>query len=183
MRLTERAHQTLEQLLSPGDLAIDATAGNGHDTLKLAQLVGPTGKVMAIDIQAQAIESTRERLSAAGLQNVELIQQDHATALRQLVDSYRGNIRAITFNLGYLPGSDKSVQTSENSTLPALDASLQLLSATGKLFITAYRGHDGGQQEATAVEKWIQQQNRTTECFEPKIIGDRIPPILWVLSK
>ena len=54
------AHRVAESVLREGDLAVDATAGNGHDTVFLAQAVGETGKVFAIDVQAAAIGSIRE---------------------------------------------------------------------------------------------------------------------------
>ena len=48
----------LESLLQPGDHAVDATMGNGHDTCLLARLVGPKGHVDAFDLQPQAVENT-----------------------------------------------------------------------------------------------------------------------------
>ena len=73
-RPTEVVHQWLAEALSPGDLVIDATAGNGHDALKLAGKVAPNGRVMAYDVQPAALEATRERLRAAGLEMVLSLQ-------------------------------------------------------------------------------------------------------------
>ena len=185
MRLTELAHQLLEAQIAPGDCAIDATAGNGYDTVKLAELVGTGGQVIAIDLQAEAIASTRARLKAAQLETpCKLRQGDHAHALQSLLATHANKVSAITFNLGYLPGSDKSVQTLTETTLPALDTCTALLKPGGLLLVTAYRGHTGGASEAAAVADWMQQPTGwTIESHEPDVNGPRIPPILWVARK
>ena len=185
MRLTEKVHTILTNHLHEGDLAIDATAGNGYDTLFLAEQVGPSGKVIAIDIQDCAIRSTREKLESAGLiDRVRLVREDHATALRELIASNVGKIAAITFNLGYLPGSDKSIQTSAESTEQALAASIQLLSPGGYLCVTAYRGHSGGSAEAEGVVAFMrksQTEGHAVDCYEPE--SRNFTPVLWVLRK
>ena len=185
MRLTEKVHHILRNHLHKGDQAIDATAGNGYDTLFLAEQVGPSGKVIAIDIQDCAIKSTREKLDSAGLiDRVRLVANDHATALRNLIASNAGKIAAITFNLGYLPGSDKSIQTRAESTEEALAASIQLLTPGGYLYVTAYRGHSRGKTEAATVETFMRKSRKeghAVDCYEPE--SSNSPPILWVLRK
>jgi 16S rRNA C1402 N4-methylase RsmH len=185
MRLTEKVHHILTNHLEEGDQAIDATAGNGYDTLFLAEQVGPSGKVIAIDIQDCAIQSTREKLDSAGLiDRVRLVTEDHATALRNLIASNVGKIAAITFNLGYLPGSDKSIQTHLESTVEALADSIQLLSPKGYLCVIAYRGHSEGSAEAESVEAFMrksQKEGHAVDCYEPE--SSNFPPILWVLRK
>lgn len=185
MRLTEKVHHILTNHLKEGDRAIDATAGNGYDTLFLAKQVGTFGKVIAIDIQDCAIQSTQEKLDSAGLiDRVRLVTDDHATALRYLIASNVGKIAAITFNLGYLPCGDKSIQTNAESTGKALAATTQLLSPGGCLCVTAYRGHIGAKTEAEAVEAFMrkfQKKGHAVECYEPE--SSNSPPILWVLRK
>ena len=185
MRLTEKVHHIIMDHLHEGDQAIDATAGNGYDTLFLAEQVGPSGKVIAIDIQDSAIQSTREKLESAGLiDRVRLVSEDHATALRELIEANREKVAAITFNLGYLPGSDKSIQTRAESTEEALTASIQLLNPGGYLCVTAYRGHSGGSAEAQTVESFMrksQTEGHAVDCYEPE--SNNSPPILWVLKK
>lgn len=185
MRLTEHVHLQLTATLLPGDCVIDATAGNGHDTLVLAERVGPAGKVFAIDRQSAAIAATRTRLAAAGqLQQCSLIEGDHAVVLNTLSSAYRARIAAITFNLGYLPGGEKHLTTCAGTTLPALDAASQLLRPGGILLVTAYRGHPGGMEEAAQVAAWMQARQNSAwhiDCCEP-LTRDalRIPPILWI---
>jgi len=100
-----------------------------------------------------------------------------------MVDDHE-NVAAITFNLGYLPGSDKSIQTRAESTEEALAASIQLLSLGGYLCVTAYRGHSGGTAEAEIVEAFMrksQTEGHTVDCYEPE--SSNSPPVLWVLKK
>ena len=184
MRLTEKVHQLLAQHIRAGDSSIDATAGNGHDTCFLAEQVGVSGKVIAIDIQARAIEVTLQKIAAAQFEErVSLRQGDHAIVLEKLTESHRSNFSTIVFNLGYLPGSDKNVQTEASNTEKALKASLQLLRKNGALYVTAYRGHPGGAIEAHMVENWMRAQEaagHTVKSYEPAT--ENTPPILWVLK-
>lgn len=183
MRLTETVQALIEKHLPTGSIAIDATAGNGYDTLGMAQRVGAVGQVYAIDVQPAALEATRQRLEAAQcLQPCRLLLGDHATILRELAKTLSGQVQLITFNLGYLPGSDKAIRTSEASTLPALQSAIQLLKPGGYLLVTAYRGHAGGLAEADAVASWftvLDQSKYRCEIIEPEVRGDRIPPILF----
>ena len=182
MRLTERVHNYLSEQLKPGDRAIDATAGNGYDTVKMASLVGPEGLVIAIDIQKPAVDATREHLkSRKCLQQVQLMTGEHSEILQSLCPLHNRTISAITFNLGYLPGSDKRIQTTPETTLHALNTSLLLLKPKGLLLVTAYRGHEGGQTEADAVAGWAQQIKRPVECHNPEAGGNKTPPILFAV--
>ena len=147
------AHELLEETISPGDLAIDATCGNGNDTIVLAKLTGEQGKVLAFDIQEQAIASTKERLEASEYTNVTLIQDSHA-----LVDHYLENdeeISAAIFNLGYLPKSDKQIITTSSSTIPAVEKLLTRLKKKGLIILVVYHGHEGGKEEKMALLEYV----------------------------
>ena len=186
MRLTEKVHQILSDQIKPGDYAIDATAGNGHDTLFLAKAVGPTGKVLAIDLQTSAIEATRQRLDTATdpLGTVEICKGDHAEVLESRSEAEARSASAIVFNLGYLPGSDKCIQTLPSSTERALSASAQLVKSGGHLCVTAYRAHPGATKEADAVARWMQARAKegwAVEYHEPP--SPNKPPILWLARK
>jgi len=177
--LTALAHELLGGSLQPGAKAIDATAGNGHDTLFLAQAATLSGQVYAFDIQQQALQNTAERLQRAGLsESVTLCHSGHENMLRQVPEDWPGEVSAITFNLGYLPGSDKQTTTVPGPTLQALDQAMQLLRPGGALSILAYRGHAGGRQEAEAVSHWLAQQNGL-ECQTHESPG----PVLYHCTK
>ena len=152
-RLIEFAHQLVREVVRPGEVVIDATAGNGHDSLFLARLVGPQGTVFAFDVQPQAIEQTQRRLNEAGCANVALLQYDHARLQAAVRERCQDEIAVVMFNLGYLPGSDKTVTTRMESTLAAIDGAIELLRPGGMLTVIAYPGHPGGAEEAAAVEE------------------------------
>lgn len=150
------AHDLLRRALRPGDCAVDATAGNGHDTLLLAQCVGEHGKVYAFDVQASALAATQARLQQAGLQDRAILIADSHARLRQHVPP---GLRAAVFNLGYLPGSNKTVVTQAASTLSALEQTLDLLQPGGIVVLVIYSGHPGGNAESQAVQDWVQALN------------------------
>jgi len=149
------AHLLLKECIHNGDIVIDATAGNGHDTLFLSDCVGDAGTVIAIDIQAEAINATRQVMELHQRSNALYILGDHA-AMNDTLKEYEGNIAGISFNLGYLPGAiDHTIITKSSSTISALNACLTLLHEQGCISVIAYRGHDHGLEEAHAVEQWM----------------------------
>ncbi len=144
--------ELLRQQLHPGSLAVDATMGNGHDTLFLAQLVGRDGHVWAFDVQQSALDITRTRLKQAALEgSVTLLLDSHANMERHVPTL----VNAVVFNLGWLPGQEHTVTTKTDSTLTAVNAALKLLKPGGLLTVCAYPGHEEGQQEMTALTDWI----------------------------
>jgi predicted methyltransferase len=157
-RLTELAHDVIAGHVHAGDIVIDATMGNGHDTLFLAQRVGKTGHVYAFDLQQQAIDQTRARLERHGAaEKVTLIRNSHAEMAGLLPPGITGHVAAVAFNLGYLPGGEKSVTTTAGSTLAALDASLTLLGPGGLISLLVYVGHPGGTDEDEAIREWLEK--------------------------
>jgi tRNA A58 N-methylase Trm61 len=152
-RPTELAHMLLGNHLKPGDLAVDATAGNGHDTVFLARCVTGTGRIIAFDIQQAALDATGSRLADAGLlDRVTLILGSHGT-LDDHVPPERA--AAIVFNLGYLPGANHAVTTMTDVTLRALERATGRLMPGGLLTVVCYPGHEEGAKEAAQVEEWF----------------------------
>lgn len=145
------SHFFLRERVREGDRVVDATCGNGHDTLLLARLVGPTGKVWAFDVQAAALGATRALLTGEGvLDRVELVSAGH----ERLAEIVRESVRAVVFNLGYLPGGDKSFVTRPENTVTALQQAIDLLLPDGLVTACVYTGHPGGAEEGGAVEQW-----------------------------
>lgn len=155
LRLTEQAHAAIERVLQSGDIAIDATAGNGHDTCFLARTVGPSGHVFAFDIQSAAIEHTCQRLKAGDLHNVELFHESHANMTTRVPNEMHSEVAAAMFNLGFLPRSDKSIITTPDQTLPALQSAFNLIRPGGVVTVLVYAAHAGGESEAAAVEGFL----------------------------
>jgi len=145
------AHAYWKKLLKIGDIVIDATCGNGHDTVFLANLIlddTRKGYLIAMDIQEQAIENTRDRLHAKfspDLHGIEFVQQCHSSFSPHLKNE---SVTLIVYNLGYLPGADKNLTTFGPTTLKSLTTSLPLIAPGGAISITCYPGHDAGKVEA-----------------------------------
>ena len=149
------SHWLLENRVRAGDWVVDATAGNGHDTLFLARLAGPQGRVFAFDVQEAALASTRARLLEAGaLDTCTLIHAGHQHLAEHLPAEARGRLAAVMFNLGWLPGADKQCITHTASTLQAVALALEWLRPGGLLTIVVYPGHAGGEEESQAVSAW-----------------------------
>lgn len=153
-RAVEFSHELITARVRPGDAVIDATAGNGHDTLFLAKLTGPEGMVFAFDVQAGAVAGTLQLLDTHGIPRHcrQVFHAGHETMSEAIPARWRGGIAAVVFNLGYLPASDKSVITTAATTLAAMQAALTMLRPGGILVAVLYTGHAGGQEEADAVE-------------------------------
>ncbi|MBO2516835.1 MAG: hypothetical protein CW338_06085 [Clostridiales bacterium] len=144
--------EALEKIISPGDRVIDATMGNGHDTLKLCELVGNSGHVDAFDVQEQAVENTRALLTENGVLSRATL---HLLGHQHMAEVVTAPVRAAVFNLGWLPGSDKSVTTRWDTTLPALQAALSLLEKLGVCIVCVYPGHAAGEEELKNIRSFL----------------------------
>lgn len=146
------ASDVLHQVVQPGDTVIDATLGNGHDTVMLAELVGETGHVIGFDIQPDAVERTSARLTEHGLRDrCELYAEGH----QNIAERVKTPVKAAVFNLGWLPGGDKSVTTLWETTRVAVQAALALLVPGGVCTVCAYPGHDEGDRERFALTDYL----------------------------
>ena len=146
------AHDVLHQVVREGDTVIDATLGNGHDTLMLAGLVGESGHVIGFDIQPDAVERTRARLTEAGvISRCELYAEGH----QHIAERVHTPVHAAVFNLGWLPGGDKFVTTLWETTHTAISAALALLETGGVCTVCAYPGHAEGDRERFALMDWL----------------------------
>lgn len=182
------AQEKVSRVLGAGQWAIDATVGNGRDTLFLAQCVGPGGKVWGFDIQEAALAKARLLLQEHGVdKRVELIQANHAAMDNHLPRELKGRIRAVMFNLGYLPGGDKSIITKPAETIKALNSALSLVAPGGILSVVSYIGHAGGGEEYEAIKKWCAsadsnklgwkcETNSRDHQFKPA-------PVLFIIEK
>jgi hypothetical protein len=153
--LDMQAHGFISRVVSPEDLVVDATAGNGNDTLFLAGLVGSSGLVLAFDAQREALEHTRKRLDNAGITTVTCIHAGHEDIGRHL-DRYAPNrpVAAAMFDLGFLADGDRMIVTRAETTLAACRALLERLKPAGLISIHMYTGHQGGTAEVEALLAW-----------------------------
>lgn len=140
-------HDFLSRTVKPGATCVDATAGKGRDTALLCRLVGPSGRVLAFDIQESAVEQTRALLAQEQL-TAEVHLDSHAH-LEQYVEPE--SVDCVVFNLGRLPGGDPMIFTTAASTLAAIDAGLRVLKRGGVMAIALYYGKENGYEERDAV--------------------------------
>ena len=147
--------------LREGDIAVDFTMGNGHDTEFLSKTVGESGHVYAFDIQQQAVDSTARHLETAGCpQNYTLIHASH----QYVKDYVKVPFKAGMFNLGWLPGGDKTITTMRESTMPAIEAAIDLMDRDAILNVAVYPGHAEGDAEGKMICEYLAGISRHRVC-------------------
>lgn len=154
-QITEWCHHFIEQQVVPGDICIDATMGNGYDTELLCRLAGPTGKVLAFDIQNTALQNTEKRLQESDVpDNYRLILDSHSH-MNQYADA--DSVSCIVFNFGYLPGGDHRLATRPDTSLTAIEQGLVLLKKGGLMSLCIYSGKDSGFEERDALLSYLKE--------------------------
>ena len=156
-KITEVNKIFLDKIVQKGDVVIDATMGNGYDTIYLGNLVGENGKVYAFDVQEEAIKSTKKKVERDNMTDrVELILDGH-----QNLDKYvKEEVSCVVLNLGYLPRAKHVVITKPDTTLEAIKKSLKLLKPNGIISIAAYIGHEGGLEEKNYICEYLDNLNQ-----------------------
>lgn len=171
----------IDRFVQSGNTCLDATVGNGNDTIKLSQKVGKNGKVYGFDIQEIAIEITKEKLTKADLLDQTVLINDSHTE----VDKYiKEKIDFAIYNLGYLPGSHKDITTIASKTLESINKTLGLLKENGLVVIISYISHDGGFKEYTSVRSYLSlQDQKKYNIFEVNFINQvNNPPRLFCIE-
>lgn len=175
-------HMLLRQHLGPGDVAVDATAGNGLDAACMAECIGAEGVLYCFDVQPVALEVTSARLQGIPVQGYAVLA-GHERMREHVPAELHGRVRAVTFNLGYLPGGDKALTTMADTTRVALEAARDILADDGIITIVCYR-HQEGERELmvlrSVLPSWSQDRYTVTET---SFINQRgTPPIVFVVS-
>ncbi|WP_431027600.1 class I SAM-dependent methyltransferase [Lysinibacillus sp. LZ02] len=181
-RVLQYAQTLLKSAIQEGDIAVDATAGNGHDTLFLAQLVGDDGFVYAFDVQKQAVDATLHRLLDHALEHRALVLNDgHENVAKHVTKPVAGAI----FNLGYLPGSDHNIITRPNTTIQALESLLTLLKVGGIIVLVIYHGHEGGKEERDEVIRFVSNlPQKSIHVLRYEFLNQKNnPPFIIALEK
>lgn len=181
LRVLNYAQHLIAERVKSGDTVVDATCGNGNDTIFLANLVGPNGKVFGFDIQVEAISATNKKVEENNFtSSVECINDSHENILSYVTKP----IAAAMFNLGYLPGSDKEVITKSSSTVKALKAIFDLLSVGGIVTLVVYTEHDKC-QEAQSIEDYLQTlSQKNYQVLKYGFINQiHYPPYLIAIEK
>ncbi len=183
-QITQWCHHFIKEHISPGSFCIDATMGNGHDTLLLCELVGKRGHVLAFDIQELALANTQKRLQEAGMpKNYRLILDSHSH-----MDHYAdtSSVDCIVFNFGYLPGGNHTLATQASTSIAAIEQGLTLLKKGGLMSLCIYSGGDSGFEERDALLSYLKELDSkkylvilSSYYNRPK--NPPIPVLLWKL--
>lgn len=178
LKATTMAKNLIVNKLKDNDMAVDATLGNGNDTLFLSDIV-KNGKVYSFDIQKIAIENFSMTIKEKGIKNVILINDGH-----EFMDKYiNEGVKVIMFNLGYLPKGDKNIVTKSETTLKALEKGLKLLLPGGLITVVAYP-HDEGKKEREEILKYLKDLNpKEYSIMEVRFINRKECPSLIAIEK
>lgn len=177
-------------MVRKGDIVIDATCGNGYDTLALLRMVADdhsgTGCVYGFDIQEQALRNTSMLLddfvTPQEKQKVKLFSICHS--IMEDVVPVDESVRLVAFNLGYLPGGEKSIITRPETTLLALEAAKRKLAAGGLISAIAYVGHPGGREEYAALENFASQLPvEEWNCSKLQLLNRPAAPVVVLISR
>lgn len=182
VNLTDLHKHFILEHLGVGDIAVDFTMGNGNDTLFLSKTVGEEGRVYAFDIQPLALESTRAHLVESGApENYTLICDSHHNVKEYVTEPIKAGI----FNLGYLPRSGKkAVTTMRATTMPAVEAALELLAPDGVLIVAIYPGHEEGALEGDMLREYFKTLSKYRICpSEFRILNSPDSPYFFLLEK
>lgn len=180
-RVLQYAQTLLMQSIENGEVAVDGTAGNGHDTLFLSQLVGEGGHVYAFDVQQQAVEATLDRLAEHRVTNATVLLDGHENVAKHV----HGEVAGAIFNLGYLPGADHTIVTKGNTTIVAIEQLLQLLKVGGIIVLVVYHGHEGGKEERDEVLRYVSSlPQKNVHVLRYEFINQQNnPPFIVALEK
>jgi tRNA G37 N-methylase Trm5 len=181
------AHHYWKKIVKPGDIVIDATCGNGYDTLFLAQLLleDEKGLLIAIDKQPEAIEAVKARLAAQiSGRRLPCIRYETRCHSRFPDDLDKESVALAVYNLGYLPGGDKTMTTMCPTTHQSLEAALPLIQHGGAVSITCYPGHSEGKREEEMIIEFSSNLDpRIWSCCLHKWCNRRLSPSLLICQK
>lgn len=172
--------QAILPALEQATVIVDATAGNGNDTLFLAEHSSEQAKIYAFDIQQAALVHTQEK-TAAYAARIEYVLRSHA----ELAAVVKEEIDVAMFNLGYLPGEEHDITTKKESTRAAVTQVLEKLSLNGVCIIVAYPGHEAGAQEAAMLEDFLENlpgKNYTAGCYR-LVNHKKTAPYAYVIER
>ncbi len=160
---------------------VDATAGNGLDTLFLCNLLKDNGFVYAFDVQQDAVDRTRILLNNNLYSNYKLIIDSHENVLEYVKEN---EIDAALFNLGYLPNSDKTVKTNYTSTINAIKNIITKLKKLGRIYICTYLLHDNGEESRHILDFISSLNKKDYNVIQIKLLNkENYPPEIFIIEK
>lgn len=188
-KATEVAHSVWKCVVQKGDAVIDATCGNGYDTFAMLKMVADKsqkGRVYALDLQDVALQNTRSLLDESLDDNEKELVELFATCHSKMEEVLPRNItvRLVAFNLGYLPGGDKTMITKSETTLLGLEAAERVVAPGGLISLLVYVGHPGGREEFETVQAFASRLpvDKWSSC-KLEMLNKPLAPIIFFLFK
>ena len=172
-------HNLIDSYIKENDIVIDATIGNGNDTLYLSKTV-ESGKVFGFDIQDKAIKNTKELLDNNNCHNYKLFLSSH-NKMSSILSDYLGKVSLVLFNLGYLPNGDKNITTNYETTIEAIEESFKLIHKMGMILVVIYPGHENGFIESQKIHEYL--NNNKINYIEYHNTDNIIAPYLIEIKK
>lgn len=165
-----------------GSVVVDATVGNGNDTIFLSKLIGSQGKLFGFDIQATAINNTKFKLEELKNEDQVILINDGHENISKYVSE---NIDFALFNLGYLPGGDHNIITQPDTTIKAIKSIIDRLNRGGAIVIVSYIRHEGGRLEFETIYDYLNKLNQKEfNVFKSEFINQiNNPPVILCLEK
>ncbi len=185
-RILPFARSLLAKAIKPGDAVVDGTLGNGHDAEMLCELVGEDGRVFGFDIQETAIENSMKRIEESHFEDrVMFFQRGHENVKKSIPPQYHGEISAAIFNLGYLPGGDKSLVTKPDTTISAIDQLLDIMAVEGIIVLVIYHGHPEGAVERDILLQYAERiEQKKAHVLQYRFINQvNNPPFIIAIEK
>lgn len=178
-----------KHVVQKGDTVVDATCGNGYDTLAMLKMVADgsgRGCVYGMDIQKDALENTssllNESVNPIEKELVKLFTICHSR-MEEVVPKST-TLRLVAFNLGYLPGGDKEVTTTSATTILALQTATRILASGGLISLVVYVGHPGGRDELETIQAFASELSvEDWVCSEFQMLNRPLAPVLIFLFK
>ncbi len=174
------AKKLLKEKIDKNSVVIDATCGNGNDTLFLAKTSAK--KVYSFDIQKIAIERTEKLLEENELlSKCKLILDSHANFDNYVEDEFQ----AVIFNLGYLPNANHDITTNGKITKLTIEKMLKRISVGGIIVVVIYWGHQNGILEKEILCSYFETLNqKNIEVLQYQFINQKNnAPFLVALEK
>ncbi len=180
--ISDLSHLFIQNLTDGSGIYIDATAGNGYDTLFIAKMLKKDGFLYSFDISEKAIINTKKLLKENNINsdNIKIINDSHENTDKYITDK---KIKAAMFNLGYLPNSDKNTITKAKSTIYAIEMILNMLADKGVVTICSYVGHDGGEEDREVRGYLLSLDKKAYEISVMEMMGRTGAPVLYLIIK
>lgn len=158
-QITHWYHEIIRSQAEREGFYIDATMGKGNDTKLLCKLAKDQGRILAFDIQKEALEETEKMLKGYEIGRkmyedgrIQLILDGHEH-MEMYAKSETADV--ICFNFGYLPGGDHRIATKVETSVEAIKKGLKILKRGGMMSLCIYSGGDTGFEEKDAILEYL----------------------------